>query len=98
MPIIGKNTYEVENNVLLCDKTYESLTLLYQPLVGANAISIYLTFNKMENHTDYSFLCLYTGLSIESIEHSIIMLERYRLIKTYKNEKEDKFIHVVLEP
>ncbi len=98
MGILGKYKYEVENNVVMSDLAYESLIMLYQPLIGANAVSIYLTLNKMPFFTDYSFLCVYTGLEIETVEHAIIMLERYRLLKTYKKVKEDIFIHVLLEP
>lgn len=98
MTILGKNKYDVEDNVYLSQLSIESLMLLYQPLVGANAISVYLTLNKMTNHSDYSYLCLFMGLDIEVIEHSIIMLERYRLIKTYKNDEADTYIHVLLKP
>lgn len=98
MAILGRNKYEVENNVELSNNDLESLILLYQPLIGANSISVYLTLNKMTNHTDYSFLCLYTGLDIDVVEHALVMLERYRLIKTYKASKEERFIHVINSP
>lgn len=98
MAILGKDKYEVESNVSLDTESYESLILLYQPLIGASAVAIYLSLNKLNNHTDYSFLCLYTGLDIDLVEHGIIMLERYRLLKTFKKEKEDHFIHVLLSP
>ncbi|NLC54646.1 MAG: hypothetical protein GX769_02030 [Erysipelothrix sp.] len=98
MAIYGKDQYEVENNVVLCERGLEALVLLYQPIISANAISLYLTFNKMARHTNYSALCLYTGLDIEVLEHAIIMLERYRLIKTYKNNEENHYLHVLNPP
>ena len=96
--ILGKNKYEIENNVVLSEQDLETLILMYQPIVGANSISLYLTFNKLFKSTNYSNLCLYTGFDIEVIEHSIIMLERYRLIKTYENNDNNHYIHVLNPP
>lgn len=98
MAIIGQNKYEVENNVILSDQAYEALILLYQPLIGSSAISVYLTLNKLKAHTDYSYLCLYTGLDIDLIEHSLVMLERYRLIKSFKKTDDNFYLHVLYQP
>ena len=98
MAIFGNDKYEVENNVVLCQRSIESLVLLYQPVIGASAISLYLTLNKLFSYTNYSNLCLYTGLDIEVLEHSIITLERYRLIKTFKHDNDNHYIHVLNSP
>lgn len=98
MAILGKNKYEVENNIVLSNLQIDSLILMYQPVIGSNAISLYFTLNKLFAYTNYSNLCLYVGLDIEKLEHSIIMLERYRLIKTFKKTDEDYYLHVLNGP
>lgn len=98
MHIYGENEYLIENNVILHDAFYKSLILMYQPIIGADALSLYLSFNHLNIHTNYSNLVNYTGLSIDDIERAIIMLEKYRLISTFKHNDENRFIHVLNSP
>lgn len=98
MHLYGQHEYAVENNLSLNDEHLDSLILLYQPIIGAQATSLFLSLHRLVIHTDYSNLIKLTGLDIEEIERAIIMLERYRLLKTYKHHSEEKYIHQLLEP
>lgn len=93
MALMGEYKYHVENNISLNDKLLDSLVLLYQPLIGAQALSLYISLNKLNIHTNYSNLSKLSGLSSECIERALIMLERYRLVKTYKKNDENEYIH-----
>lgn len=96
--LMGKHEYSVERNIRLNDECFDSLYMLYQPLIGAKAISLYISLERLVSHTTYSNLSLYTSLDIEELERSLIMLERYRLIKTFKHESEDEYIHQLYKP
>lgn len=96
--LMGKHEYSVERNIRLNDECFDSLYMLYQPLIGAKAISLYISLERLVSHTTYSNLSLYTSLEIEELERSLIMLERYRLIKTFKHESEDEYIHQLYKP
>lgn len=98
MQLYGEYEYEIESNVHITQDTLDSLILLYQPIIGAQAVSVYLSFNRLAIHTTYSNLILNTGLDIESIERSIILLEKYRLIRTFKHQEKEVFIHQLLSP
>lgn len=98
MPLYGENMYSVETNITLNNERLETLVLMYQPLIGAKATMLFLTLNTALIHTNYSNLSLISNLTIEEIEHSLILLEQYRLIKTYKKKEHTDYIHVLLEP
>lgn len=96
--LLGRFEYSVENNVELSVSDVEVLTLLYQPLIGADAIALYLSLRFMTIHTSYTELCKYMNIEIESLERAFVNLEKYRLLSTYKHKSEDSYIHVILNP
>ncbi|NLC34673.1 MAG: hypothetical protein GX760_05355 [Erysipelothrix sp.] len=96
--IYGEYEYKVENNIKLSQEHLESLSLMYQPLIGASALGLYLLFNNGLIHTNYSKLALLVNVNIEEIERNLILLERYRLIRTFKHKEEHHFIHQILAP
>lgn len=96
--LMGKFEYSVENNVHLSAQDFDTLVMLYQPLIGANAMAVYLSLNRLLTHTTYTDLVKYIGLDIEVVERSIITLEKYRLIKTFKHNTLDQYIHIVQKP
>lgn len=98
MHLYGEYEYSIENNIKLNNEHLNALILLYQPIIGANAVSLFLSFQRLTIHTDYSNLIKYTGLDIDEVERGIIMLERYRLLKTYKHSTDNKYIHQLLTP
>ena len=43
IPIVPMDSFTVVNKTILSDKERKILTRLYQPIIGINAISLYLT-------------------------------------------------------
>lgn len=86
--------YEVYLKSLISDVDRETLTMLYQPIIGADAVSLYLTLyadfkktkssNSIQSHDD---LCLSMGHNITEIYESRRKLEAIGLIRTYYKEE-----------
>lgn len=79
------------------------LTLLYQPLVGAEAIAFYLTlWAEGEESTDEAthYMLMNTlGVSISRIFESRIQLEAIGLLKTYRKDQENRsFVYELCPP
>ena len=43
MSVLPADTFIVVNKTILCDNDRKLLTLLYQPIIGSQAISLYYT-------------------------------------------------------
>lgn len=82
----------------------EVLTLLYQPLIGAKAISLFLTLNqladKMPVRSQYKTLIQVqeqTDLSLNDIDQARQKLEGVSLLKTYQDSNEVLGLFFVFE-
>src|SRR5690625_2167042 len=85
-----------------------SLTHLYQPLLGIEAISLYhllIQEKEMQDQTDsmlqtHHTLMNYLNLPLDQIYGARIKLEGIGLLKTYKQEKEDKvsYLYKLIPP
>ncbi|MFC4714531.1 replication initiation and membrane attachment family protein [Planococcus dechangensis] len=79
------------------------LTLLYQPMVGSAAVSLYLTLwaegeARGEDSTHYTLMNT-LGTPIKAIFESRIQLEAIGLLKTYRNDGENRsFIYELCPP
>ncbi|MDN7240278.1 DnaD domain protein [Planococcus sp. N028] len=79
------------------------LTLLYQPMIGAEAIAFYLTLwaegeAAKEETTHYTLMNL-LGLPIAKIFEARIQLEAIGLLKTYRKDEEHRsFIYELCPP
>lgn len=97
LPIDG---YEVHLQRSLPIDYLASLTHLYQPLLGIEAISLYhLLLQEKEMQQDdtiqtHHTLMNYLNLSLDKIYGARIKLEGIGLLKTFKQEREDKVIYV----
>ncbi|NLY62235.1 MAG: hypothetical protein GX074_00030 [Erysipelothrix sp.] len=98
MHLYGENEFRIEANFAINNQEIETLFLMYQPILGANSISIYLSLLHATINTDYTNLARNTGLNIDEIERSLIMLERYRLIETYKHHEQSEYAHILKRP
>ena len=86
--VLPLDTFVVINKSMLNDQNRLSLTLLYQPIVGGNAISLYLTLwsylntyvSKECNHQD---LINSLQMKLEDIVEAREKLEALGLIRTY---------------
>ncbi len=79
------------------------LTLLYQPMIGASAVSLYLTlWAEAEVHalesTHYTLMNT-LGTPVKSIFESRIQLEAIGLLRTYRKDAEERsFIYELCPP
>ena len=94
MDLLKKDDYlEIYLGSMLADYDYDTLILLYQPIVGYQAISIYLTMwsqYKMKSITETlsheDFLKL-TSITLTDFENARGKLEAIGLMKTYRKKE-----------
>ncbi|WP_053218949.1 replication initiation and membrane attachment family protein [Virgibacillus senegalensis] len=97
LPIDG---FAIKINAPLSMDCLHSLTHLYQPLVGSDAISLYQTLlsecqlrnNKQELQTHHT-LMNYLSLPLDKLYQARLKLEGIGLLSTYKTEQEQKNIY-----
>lgn len=110
MDFIGKllpvDGYHVLLTGSLTSNYTQSLTHLYQPLIGFEAVALYHTLlheielqNEETIQTHHS-LMNYLNVSLERIYEMKLKLEGIGLLNTYKNSDEDKtvFIYELISP
>ena len=77
----------------------ESLFILYQPLIGHEACSLYLTLCSIGNENEamkHLELCNILDMSLERVEKARVRLEQYGLIQSYlKKGKRNQYIYHV---
>lgn len=91
---------EVQGEITM--ERYASFQMLYYPLIGNDAATLYHTLlsigtrsQKIKNHILIQSIC---GLSMEVIEKSRRILEQYLLVKTYYNASRNIYIYQVYMP
>lgn len=89
----NKHTFQIIASGSLSTDDYKVLVLLYQPLIGLNAHSIYLTLYHLINQQTYSsnqhkFIFLYDLLNVKPniCKTAISRLEAIGLVETYQQE------------
>lgn len=104
MDLKAKDYFRITVNEQIDTRSLMSLTSLYQPLIGVNAVMVYCTLHceainqkLAENHER---LCMLTGLSIMEIEAARFKLEEYLLMKTYVKSDENRvnYVYVLVPP
>ena len=100
--ILPADTYIVYNRTILGDSDRKILILLYQPIIGSSAVSLYLTLWTYLDKTDtisseYSHHHLMTcmRMKLKDIIQAREKLEAIGLIKTY--QKKDNVNHYIYE-
>lgn len=97
--------YEVYLKSLISDVDRETLTMLYQPIIGANAVSLYLSlyieFKKNKNRINDSYqthddLVATMGLNISEIQSARRKLEAIGLMQTYYKEENKTSFYLYL--
>lgn len=91
---------EIQGEITM--ERYASFQMLYYPLIGNDAATLYHTLlsigtrsQKIKNHILIQSIC---GLSMEVIEKSRRILEQYLLVKTYYNASKNTYIYQVYMP
>ncbi len=98
MELRANDYYQVESGFSLNQEMLESLTLLYQPLIGIEAISFYLTClaeaKKQDRYQNHMRLISLSGINIDSLEKARIKCEQFQLIRTFKKTNQEKVLYV----
>ena len=97
--------YIIYNKGIITDDTIKILTSLYQPIIGSQATSLYLTlFNDLNQKSislelNHHHLMTLMQLKLESIKEARYRLEAIGLLKTYLKQGEiDEYIYVLYSP
>lgn len=94
--VLPADTYIVINKTILSDKDRNLLIMLYQPIIGSNSISLYLTLwsyldklELMSSEWTHHHLMSSLKLKLDDIIVAREMLEGIGLVKTYVKEKDN---------
>lgn len=100
MTILSKqDLLEVSIKSLVADYDYETVTNLYQPIVGFEATSLYFTLlmeaknQKTTGSATHEEICLRMGIAPGNFEKARKRLEAIGLLKTYARETETTSIY-----
>lgn len=105
--LVPVDRYIVKSNGLLHEYNRKILTLLYQPLIGSKAFSLYMTFwSELEqnrlwgNESTHHFLMTIMQMPLNEIYQERLKLEGIGLLNTYLMEDEDpkKYIYELQPP
>lgn len=105
--ILPADTYTVINKTILTDQTRKILTMLYQPIIGAYSVNLYMTLwmdldknEFMSEEETHHHLMTSTSLSLNEIIVSREKLEAIGLIKTYFKENNgfNNYIYELFSP
>ncbi|MDR1795569.1 MAG: DnaD domain protein [Erysipelotrichaceae bacterium] len=99
MNLLGSDYYEMIADVSLSQEDLFSLCVLYQPLIGHSALSLYLTLanNEGDSHTHLE-LCTLMACSIDVIEEGRSILEQYGLLSSWHKESEQLYRYQLKKP
>lgn len=105
--VVPIDRYIVKSNGMLHDYDRKILTLLYQPLIGTKAFSLYMSlWSELEqnrlwgNESTHHFLMAIMQLPLSEIFYERLKLEGIGLLNTYLLEEEDpkKYIYELQPP
>lgn len=96
----NSDSYLIECSYILDEYRNKCLYTLYQPIIGCDAVSLYMTLyhHKGEDLSLMTRLFKVMGISTDRINDSFDKLEAVGLVKTFYNEKDSKFIFTILLP
>ena len=104
--VLPADTYTVINKTILTDKDKKILTMLYQPIIGYTAVSLYNTLlddlDKQEvmseDLTHYHLICT-MQLKLEDIVVAREKLEAVGLLRSYfKKEEVQQYVYMLYSP
>ena len=105
--ILPADTYTVINRTILTDNDRKILTMLYQPIIGANSVNLFFTLwmdldkgEFMSVEENHHHLMTSTSLNINEIISGREKLEAVGLLKTFfkENENENSYIYELFSP
>ncbi len=105
--ILPADTYVVVNKTILQENDSKILTMLYQPIIGITAVSLYLTLcldldknEFMSDEESHHHLMTNMRMKLEDIIVAREKLEAIGLLKTYykKSEEVNNYIYEIFSP
>jgi len=105
--ILPADTYTVINRTILTENDRKILTMLYQPIIGANSVNLFFTLwmdldkgEFMSVEENHHHLMTSTSLNINEIISGREKLEAVGLLKTFYKEKENEnnYIYELFSP
>ena len=104
--VLPADTYTVINKTIITDKDKKILTMLYQPIIGFAAVSLYNTFlddldkqEVMSSDLTHHHLMSIMQLKLEDILIAREKLEAVGLIKTYlKKDNINQYVYLIFSP
>lgn len=104
--LLPADTYIVINKTILSDQDKKKITMLYQPIIGHTAVSLYLTLiddlekrELMSNELTHHHLVSTMQLKLQDIIIAREKLEAVGLLKTYvKEENVNNYVYVLYSP
>ncbi len=104
MLLEGKDGYKIEYTYIISQAQLHSLMMCYQPCVGSQAISLFLTLiaeacKDQLYYDTHHRLCKLMAMDIQSIEQALKRLEEFHLVRTFVRQEEDrKHVIYMLRP
>ncbi len=104
MELDPKDTYRTEGTECLSEDGISSLVSLYQPIVGMDAVMLYLTMHsegrRQKTLEPHSRLAAILNRSIDEIERARIHLEEMMLVRTYvlKGDSKNSYVYHLNTP
>ena len=106
MSVLPADTFIVVNKTVLSDKDRNILKLLYQPIIGHEAISLYYTFwsyldksELLSNEWTHHHILKDMLISNSEFEDAKVKLEAVGLLKTYvKNGNINNYVYELYSP
>lgn len=89
--ILPADGYRTKKNFVLSHDEYEAIYQLYQPIIGLDAVSLYVTlFHQIAFHTQHShhYLMQMLNLPLDRIYDARLKCEAIGLMDTYRTEDE----------
>lgn len=104
--LLPADTYIVVNKTILSEQDKKKITMLYQPIIGHTAVSLYLTLiddlekrEVMSNELTHHHLVSTMQLKLNDIVIAREKLEAVGLLKTYvKEENVNNYVYVLYSP
>ncbi|MDD2592025.1 MAG: DnaD domain protein [Erysipelotrichaceae bacterium] len=102
MELFEQDTFQCLNDETNDNSQMGLLFLLYQPLIGNEAVALYgtlLNHGKLTTEKlSHARLCKLLMMNIETIERARVKLEQYNLLKVYFNQQTSEYIYQLLKP
>lgn len=101
--INDQDYYRCVKKSLIADYDFDTLTMLYQPIIGAKSLGLYYTFLTDANYHEWVEVSTHgdlvkrTGMSLFEIIDAEKKLEAIGLIKTYRKKEIDEVSSYVYE-